>query len=539
MEPENDTGNIEYKRIIDTNDPNRLISLTTQMKYRLSESDNSDIAYYYVGINDDGSIYGLTNDELNKSIQTLSILARNINCEIDSFDITKHINNPRDQYAKYSVKVCIKKYNNISIDNNIRICMLGDVNCSKSSTIGTLVSGKYDNGRGSSRDYITKLKHELESQKTSSISHHLIGFDNNGVQFISDDWASIMDKCNKTISLIDLAGHERYFKTTILGACSTHPDYALLLIDGKHSIKEMTKEHIKLCLSLRIPFIILITKIDVAPIDKINITIDSIKKLANSPGIKKIPYFIKSNDDIFSSISHINKSLPIFSISNVTGEGLDLLKLFLNYIPKRNIISTGLTTSANENYINELSIGSCFTVRGIGCVVHGNIIKGSFSINDDIWIGPDKLGKYKKSIIKSIHYKHVPVKHIHGDCDPCFNLKNINVNHIKKGMSIITHDPDTLINKGLVKIFRAHVKILEHPTTICEGYQPVLHINNIKQSVIIKTIYNNNKYLRLGEEAEIDIEFKYYPVFMDESYINKEFIFREGKARARGKIILI
>ena len=64
MESESEFGNIEYKRTISHIDVGKLISYAAQMKYRVRQSIKN-IAYYYIGINDDGTIYGLDDTDVN------------------------------------------------------------------------------------------------------------------------------------------------------------------------------------------------------------------------------------------------------------------------------------------------------------------------------------------------------------------------------------------------------------------------------------------------------------------------------------------
>ena len=77
--PENHNGNIEYKRHlcsneIDINDENnlRFQQLVTQLKYRLNEGDG--IAIYYLGVNDNGTIYNLSTGNLYNQSSGVSII---------------------------------------------------------------------------------------------------------------------------------------------------------------------------------------------------------------------------------------------------------------------------------------------------------------------------------------------------------------------------------------------------------------------------------------------------------------------------------
>lgn len=60
-------------------------------------------------------------------------------------------------------------------------------------------------------------------------------------------------------------------------------------------IQKMTKEHIGLCLFLKIPFFVVLTKIDIAPENKMEETIDELKKILKSRILNKMPILLKEN----------------------------------------------------------------------------------------------------------------------------------------------------------------------------------------------------------------------------------------------------
>ena len=62
-----------------------------------------------------------------------------------------------------------------------------------------------------------------------------------------------------------MCGHEKYLKTTIYGLVGMFPDFAMIIIGANMGISRMTKEHLGIALALKIPFFIVITKIDIAP----------------------------------------------------------------------------------------------------------------------------------------------------------------------------------------------------------------------------------------------------------------------------------
>jgi GTPase len=96
-------------------------------------------------------------------------------------------------------------------------------------------------------------------------------------------WKDVVEHSRKVVTLIDLCGHETYLKTTIFGLVSMAPDYATIIVGANMGVPKMTREHLGLCLFLKIPFIIVLTKVDIAPKNVYDETLDTIKSLVKSP----------------------------------------------------------------------------------------------------------------------------------------------------------------------------------------------------------------------------------------------------------------
>ena len=75
-------------------------------------------------------------------------------------------------------------------------------------------------------------------------------------------WEEISEKSSKIISFIDLAGHERYLRTTVFGLTGCAPDYVMLMVGGNAGLIGMSKEHLGIAVSLGVPVMVIITKID-------------------------------------------------------------------------------------------------------------------------------------------------------------------------------------------------------------------------------------------------------------------------------------
>ena len=74
-------------------------------------------------------------------------------------------------------------------------------------------------------------------------------------------WEEICKRAAKVVSFIDLAGHERYFKTTLYGLSGCAPDYVMLMVGGNAGLIGMSKEHLGVALALNVPVAICVTKV--------------------------------------------------------------------------------------------------------------------------------------------------------------------------------------------------------------------------------------------------------------------------------------
>ena len=115
--------------------------------------------------------------------------------------------------------------------HELRIASIGNVDSAKSTTISCIANNIIDNGRGFARSKILKHKHEGDTGRTSSITQYYI---NNN---------------DKVIGFIDLAGHEKYLKTTMSGLTGSMIDYGMMTIGlgtygGDHGHSQFAKAYL-------------------------------------------------------------------------------------------------------------------------------------------------------------------------------------------------------------------------------------------------------------------------------------------------------
>ena len=216
-------------------------------------------------------------------------------------------------------------------------------------------------------------------------------------------------------------------------------------------------------------------------------------------------------------IINTKRVVPIFRVSNTTGEGLNLLINFLNLLkPKKKI------EKRNEPlvYIDEI-----YNVSGVGTVVLGIVTRGTIAVNDNVFVGPTRTGEFMNARIKSIQVNRVFVDKTDKGTIATFAIQGLQKDSLRKGMVIIKGKPTS------VSRFKAKVLVLHHPTTIREGYVATLHLYTIRQAARFEKI--SRGVLRTGDSSEVELKFLYSPEYIE---IGQVFLFREGRTRGIGVV---
>lgn len=136
------------------------------------------------------------------------------------------------------------------------------------------------------------------------------------------DWVKICERSSKVITFIDLAGHEKYLKTTVFGMTGHAPDFGMLMVKmiicykfcfykakplkvgANAGIIGMTKEHLGLALALSVPVFVVVTKIDMCPENVLQNNLKMLVRILKSPGCRKVPVMVKTSDDVVLSATN-------------------------------------------------------------------------------------------------------------------------------------------------------------------------------------------------------------------------------------------
>ncbi|KAK6594948.1 elongation factor Tu GTP binding domain-containing protein [Botrytis cinerea] len=522
---------VRIKELLLSADEDQLALLKNVLELRLEEGHGETI--FEIGFENNGDAMGFNKKEWDVALKRLQEAAGKLNSDCQLLLTNGVGGEVEGETGESKEKDCTGKVlvrqHPASVEEVIetRIAVVGNVDAGKSTMLGVLVKGGLDDGRGKARVNLFRHKHEIESGRTSSVGMEIMGFDTLGKVVASDvpgrklSWEEIGKRSAKVISFTDLAGHERYLRTTVFGLLSSSPNYCLLMVAANNGLIGMSKEHLGIALALNVPVMVVITKIDICPPQILEQTIKQITGILKSPGARKIPIFIKNREECINTATQfVSKRIcPIFQVSNVTGESLDLVRAFLNILPHHGHYDA---EAPFEFHINDT-----FSVPFVGTVVSGIVKSGVVHAGDTVLVGPDSLGQFTTTTIRSIERKRIPVPATSAGQSASFALKRVRRKDVRKGMVVL---PKSEHNSPKVyREFVAEVLILSHATTIKTKYQAMLHVGPVSQTCAIIDI--DRSYIRTGDRATVAFRFVQRPEYLAPG---DRLLFREGRTKGLG-----
>ncbi|KAI7905717.1 P-loop containing nucleoside triphosphate hydrolase protein [Cokeromyces recurvatus] len=411
----------------------------------------------------------------------------------------------------YVVEILIKKRPHDNFSNNheddrrftdLRIALVGGLGAGKSTLLSYITYGIKDNGRGSARLNLLRHRHELESGRSSSISHEIIGYNADGqlinyaTQTQARTWEEICELSNKVITFLDTCGFPKYLRTTISGLTGYAPDYACLVVAANAGrLTEMTHEHLSIAVMLDLPVFVVMTMGDTATHSQIRDTLCDLLNWLKTSWIHKVPVVVQTEEDAITCASYFSRhggppELPIFLVSNVTGSNMNLLLKFFNYLPKPERLNYD---ELLEEPV-EFQIEDVYTLPDAGIVIGGVLCQGRINIRDngEYYLGPNSKGKFIKVKVISIHRHRVSARYVH-----CGQTATLALGHIQ---DIVANDVNWKIHRGMVLLgiddkpplsyfeFEAELMVLYHSTGVISGTCGMIHSGSIRQRAQVLSI---------------------------------------------------
>uniref|UniRef100_A0A8C2HZ45 GTP binding protein 2 n=1 Tax=Cyprinus carpio TaxID=7962 RepID=A0A8C2HZ45_CYPCA len=515
-------GNIEYKLKLVDPTQYRFEHLATQMKWRLQEGRGE--AVYQIGVEDNGLLVGLTEEDMKASLKTLRRMAERVGADITVLR-EREVDYDSDEPHRIA-EVLIRKVPDDQQFLDLRVAVLGNVDSGKSTLLGVLTQGELDNGRGRARLNLFRHLHEIQTGRTSSISIEILGFDSKGevVNYSESRTAEeICESASKMITFIDLAGHHKYLKTTIFGLTSYCPDFAMLVVSANTGIAGTTREHLGLAMALKVPIFIVVSKVDLCAKGTVERTVRQLERILKQPGCNKVPMLVSSTDDAVTAAQKFAQSpsiTPIFTLSSVSGESLDLLKVFFNILPP---LSNSKEQEELMQQLTEFQVQLYTSYKSLSSHLDGICREG-----EQLVVGPTDDGEFRELTVCSIQRNRSGCRVLRAGQAATLALGDFDRSLLRKGMVMVSPE----MNPTICWRFEAEIVLLFHAKTFHKGFQVTVHVGNVRQTATVEALQGKDE-LRTGEKAVVRFKFIKHPEYLK---VGAKLLFREGVTKGIGQV---
>ncbi len=516
---EEEGGNVEFKtrltREVHLGD-GRMESLVAQLRHRVLSGDGE--ALYVVGVTDDGGIAGIPPAEFSETMDVLSLLAEEADAHIADVD-TWSGGDEEDEGLVGLVEVCEGGMLETD-DEHIVVGTAGHVDHGKSTLVGSLVTGQADDGEGGTRSFLDVQPHEMERGLSADLSYGVYGFDDDGAVRMDNphrksDRARIVQEADRLVSFVDTVGHEPWLRTTIRGLVGQKLDYGLLTVAADDGPTKTTREHLGILLATDLPTIVAVTKTDTVDAERVETVQRSVERMLRD--VEKTPLRVDRHG-VSAAVEEIGGGVvPVVCTSAVTGRGLDTLDQLFEALPKR-------STDTDGEF--RMYVDRTYDVKGVGAVASGTIRRGEIATGDELLLGPMPDGSFREVEVRSIEMHYHRVDSAKAGRIVGIALKGVDESAIHRGMALVPRSAQPTP----VREFAAEVVVLNHPTSIRDGYEPVVHLETVSEAVVF---HPDGGQLLPGDSGEATVEFKFHPYLVEEG---QRFVFREGQSKGVGTV---
>jgi len=532
---EREGGSVEFKERLTEElhlSDGRLESLAAQLRHRVLSGDGE--ATYVVGVTDDGGVAGIEPDAFSESMDVLSLLAEEAGAHIEEVQTwgvpgkgadgsgngDAGTDDSTDGNGLVGVAT-IREGTVMDDDGHIVVGTAGHVDHGKSTLVGSLVTGQADDGQGGTRSFLDVQPHEIERGLSADLSYGVYGFDDDGPVRMDnphrkDDRARVVANADRLVSFVDTVGHEPWLRTTIRGLVGQKLDYGLLTVAADDGPTKTTREHLGILLATDLPTIVAITKVDLVAEERVREVERDVERLLRE--VEKTPLRV-DRYGVDAAIEEISETVvPVVTTSAVTGDGLDVLDELFERLPK-----TG-DAVADEQF--RMYVDRTYKVTGVGAVTSGTVQSGRVEAGDELLLGPMPDGRFQEVEVRSIEMHYHRVDEARAGRIVGIALKGVREEAIERGMVLLPRsaDPDP------VREFEAEVMVLNHPTHIGAGYEPVVHLETISEAA---AFYPEEGQLLPGDTGKARVRFKFRPYLVEEG---QRFVFREGRSKGVGTV---
>jgi len=514
---EQEGGNVEFKERLTRGvhlADGRMESLAAQLRHRVLSGDGE--AVYVVGVTDDGGVAGIAPEAFSETMDVLSLLAEEADAHIDDVDTWS-----AGDEEIVGVATIREGARLDTDDRHIVVGTAGHVDHGKSTLVGTLVTGDADDGEGSTRGFLDVQPHEVERGLSADLSYAVYGFDEDGGPIRMNnphrksDRARVVDESDRLVSFVDTVGHEPWLRTTIRGLVGQKLDYGLLTVAADDGPTKTTREHLGVLLATELPTVVAITKADLVDDERIEEVRRAVERLLRD--VDKTPLPIERHG-VGAAVEEIDDTVvPVVTTSAVSKQGLETLDALFERLPK-----TAGTDGDFRMYIDRT-----YSVTGVGAVASGTVMAGEVEAGDELLLGPMADGSFREVEVRSIEMHYHRVDRAKAGRIVGIALKGVDEADVERGMVLLPRSADP----SPTRAFEAEVMVLNHPTKIGDGYEPVVHLETVSEAA---SFHPEGGHLLPGDTGRATVRFKFSPYLVEEG---QRFVFREGRSKGVGTVL--
>jgi len=523
---EQEGGRVEFKERLTREvhlAEGRMESLAAQLRHRVLSGDGE--ATYVVGVTDDGGLAGIEPEAFSESMDVLSLLAEEADAhieDVETWGVAEDGSATRGgDRGEALVGVATLREGGMfdADDAHIVVGTAGHVDHGKSTLVGSLVTGQPDDGEGGTRGYLDVQPHEVERGLSADLSYGVYGFDEEGPVRMDNphrksDRARVVQRADRLVSFVDTVGHEPWLRTTIRGLVGQKLDYGLLTVAADDGPTRTTREHLGVLLATDLPTMVAVTKVDLVDGDRADEVVREVESLLREVGKTPLPV---ARHGVDAAVEEIDETVvPIVRTSAVTMDGLDTLDELFERLPKR----------AGDDGRFRMYVDRTYNVTGVGAVASGTVKSGVVEAGDELLVGPFPDGEFHEAEVRSIEMHYHRVDAARAGRIVGIALKGVREADLERGMVLLPRDAEPTA----VREFEAEVVVLNHPTRIGDGYEPVVHLETVSEAA---AFYPHDGQLLPGDSGDATVRFKFRPYLVEPG---QKFVFREGQSKGVGTV---
>ncbi|WP_309492651.1 translation elongation factor EF-1 subunit alpha [Candidatus Hecatella orcuttiae] len=264
-----------------------------------------------------------------------------------------------------------------------------------------------------------------------------------------------------SFTIIDAPGHRDFIKNMITGA--SQADCALLVSSARKGEFEVgveaggqTREHAFLLRTLGITQLtVAVNKMDDASVNWSQTRFEECKK--------QLEYLLKT-------VGFDVSKVPIVPVSGWTGDNLDKLSDKMPWYKGPTLVETFDYFEVPPKPVDKplrIPVQDVYTITGVGTVPVGRVETGVLKEGDTIVFMPANV----KGEVRTIETHHVKIPQALPGDNIGFNVRGISKGDIRRG-EVGGHPSNP---PKVAKEFIGQIIVVYHPTSIAQGYTPVLH----------------------------------------------------------------